>query len=473
MNASEVLEAIVRDKIEFVDLKFSDLPGSWHHVTLPARELEASSFTAGLPFDGSSLRGFREIEESDMILMPDPNTAFVDPFYAHATLSLVADVLDPALRPYGRDPRGVAKRAEAYLLASGIADRAYFGPELEFFVFDDVRFDNSPNSSFFSIDGEESAWSSGDAGSRPGYRIRAKEGYAPVPPLDALSDLRSEMVLHLEAVGIRVERHHHEVATAGQGEIGFTYDTLVKTADNVLTFKYVVKNTAVENARSATFMPKPLFGDNGSGMHTHQSLWKGKTPLFFDQQGYGQMSETALFYIGGILRHAPALVGLCNASTNSFRRLVPGYEAPTDLVFSKGNRSAAVRIPISAVTPKSSRIEFRTPDSTGNPYLALSAMLMAGLDGIKNRIDPRKLGMGPLDKNIYHLSERDRKKIRSVPSSLTEALGELKRDHAFLLEGGVFSRDLVEAWIDYKMSHEVHPVGLRPTPYEFQLYYDI
>ncbi len=473
MKASEVLELIAKDKIAFVDLKFTDLPGSWHHVTLPARELDAGSFKAGLPFDGSSLRGFRQIEESDMILMPDPETAFVDPFSAHSTLSLVADVLDPALRPYSRDPRGVARRAEAFLQASGIADRAYFGPELEFFVFDDVRFDNQPHTSFFTVDGEESEWSGSEAGSRPGYRIRAKEGYAPVPPLDALSDLRSEMVLHLESIGLRVERHHHEVATAGQGEIGFGHDTLLRTADNVLAFKYVVKNTAIENGRTATFMPKPLFGDNGSGMHTHQSLWKGDRPLFFDEAGYGRVSELALYYIGGILRHAPALVGLCNASTNSFRRLVPGYEAPTDLVFAQGNRSAAVRIPISAVTAKTSRIEFRTPDSTGNPYLAFAAMLMAGLDGIRHRIDPRKLGMGPLDKNIYHLSDRERRKIRSVPATLPEALAELEKDHAFLLEGDVFSRDLIEAWIAYKLEHEVHPVALRPTPYEFHLYYDI
>lgn len=473
MTAAEVLEFIKRENVAYVDFKFIDLPGMWHHITVPAKEVEADFFTAGLPFDGSSLRGFREIQESDMVLLPDPDSAFVDPFWVEKTLSLTCDVYDPSMNAYLRDPRGVARRAEEYLKSTGIADQAFFGPELEFFVFDAVRYRNDPQTSFFSIEAEEAIWGTGDAGVNLGHRIRPKEGYTPVAPTDRLGDLRNEMVTRLQAAGVRVERHHHEVATGGQSEIGFRFDTLKKTADNTLLYKYIVKNTARLHQKTATFMPKPLFGDNGSGMHTHQSLWKGGKPLFYEEGGYGNVSEMALHYIAGILNHAPALVALTNPSTNSFKRLVPGYEAPVSLAFSKGNRSAAVRIPVSVISPKSTRIEFRTPDATSNPYLAYSAMLMAGLDGIRRKLDPTKLGFGPLDKNIYHLSDRDRAKIKSVPGSLQEALQNLKKDHAFLLEGGVFSEDLIRDWITMKEDADVKPMGLRPTPYEYYLYFDI
>lgn len=473
MTAQEVL-ALIREKgIEFVDVKLVDLVGTWHHFTIPASEVGEEMFEVGMPFDGSSLRGFREIEESDMVLLPDPNTAFIDPFPAHPTLSITGSVFEPGLKPYKRDPRSVALRAEEYLRKSGIADQAFFGPEVEFFVFDDVRYEVEPNSSFFQVDAAEAHWGSGDVGPNLAYRIRPKEGYAPATPQDTLHDLRSEMVKNLMSCGLRVERHHHEVAGPGQGEIGFHFDTLTRTADNVLLYKYVLRNTARRHQKTVTFMPKPLYGDNGSGMHTHQSLWKNGKPLFFEEGGYANLSTLARQYIAGILLHAPALVALTNATTNSYRRLVPGYEAPVDLVFSKGNRSAAVRIPIAGASPKSTRIEFRTPDATGNPYLAFAAMLMAGLDGIRRRLDPTELGFGPLDKNIYHLSPEERAKIRSVPGSLQEALAALKEDHAFLTEGGVFDPELVEAWIQYKEEREIAPMHLRPTPYEYYLYFDI
>jgi glutamine synthetase len=473
VTGKEVLETIRQQGIEFVDVKIVDLVGTWHHFTLPASEVDEETFSEGMPFDGSSLRGFREIEESDMVFLPDPETAFVDPFTAHPTLSMTGNVLEPGLRPYRRDPRSVAQRAEAYLRESGIAERAYFGPELEFFVFDDVRYENEPHAAFFAIDAEEAHWGSGDVGPNLAYRIRPKEGYAPATPQDTLHDLRSEMVKNLMQCGLRVERHHHEVAGAGQGEIGFHFDTLTRTADNLLLYKYVLRNTARRHQKTVTFMPKPLFGDNGSGMHTHQSLWKGDTPLFYQAGGYANLSQLARYYIGGILLHAPALVALTNATTNSYRRLVPGYEAPVDLVFSQGNRSAAVRIPIAGVSPAATRIEFRTPDGTGNPYLAFAAMLMAGLDGVRRKLEPSELGFGPLDKNIYHLTPEERASIRSVPGSLGEALNALEEDHAFLTEGGVFDEDLISAWIAYKREREIAPMNLRPTPYEFYLYFDI
>jgi glutamine synthetase len=473
LTVAEVLELIRQKGIEFVDVKIVDLLGTWHHFTLPAEEFGEEVFERGLPFDGSSLRGYRGIEESDMILLPDPETAVVDPFAAHPTLSLTGNVMEPGGRAYRRDPRSVAQRAEEYLRASGIADRAYFGPEVEFYVFDDVRYEIEPHAAFFALDAAEAHWGAGDVGPNLAYRIRPKEGYAPVPPADALHDLRNEMVRNLKAVGIRVERHHHEVGGAGQGEIGFRYDTLTRTADNVLLFKYVLRNTARRHGKTVTFMPKPLYGDNGSGMHTHQSLWQGDRPLFYDEQGYAHLSELARYYIGGILLHGPALLALCNATVNSYRRLVPGYEAPVDLVFSQGNRSAAVRIPIAGVTPASTRIEFRTPDATGNPYLAFAAMLMAGLDGIRRRIDPTAHGFGPLDKNIYELSPAERAAIRSVPGSLEEALRALEADHDFLLAGGVFDEELIATWIQYKREKEIRPTHLRPTPYEFYLYFDI
>ena len=473
MTAEEILASIARDQVEFLDLKFVDLPGTWHHITVPTSQIDEDTFTRGVPFDGSSLRGFREIEESDMVLMPDPATAFVDPFMDRPTISVTAEVLTPDLAVYDRDPRGVARRAESYLKATGVADTAYFGPELEFFVFDRVGYSTAPHDSFYMIDSEEAIWGTGEPDGNLGYRIRPKEGYTPVAPHDALANLRNEVVSLLKASGMRVERHHHEVATAGQSEIGFGHDTLLRTADNVLLYKYIVKNTAQAHGKTATFMPKPIFGDNGSGMHTHQSLWKDGAPLFADSSGYAGISAIGLSYVAGILAHAPALVGLVNASTNSFKRLVPGFEAPVDLVFSKGNRSAAVRIPIAVTSPKTTRIEFRTPDSTGNPYLAFAAMMMAGLDGVRRKLDPTAMGFGPLEKNIYHLSAEERAAIRSVPASLEAALSSLEADHDFLLEGGVFSEDLIQDWITMKRDVEVKQVNLRPTPYEYYLYFDI
>lgn len=409
-----------------------------------------------------------------MIMLPDPASAFLDPFHAHPTLSISCDVYDPAMERFSRDPRRVAQAAEAHLKATGLGDAAYFGPELEFFVFDDVRYQVDPQESFFAIGSDESHWGAGDVGApNLQHRIRAKSGYAPVAPNDQHSDLRGEMVRALKSCGIEVERHHHEVATAGQGEIGIRFDRLTATADHVMLYKYIVKNVARQSGRVATFMPKPLYGDNGSGMHTHQSVSKDGQPLFYDKDGYAQLSPFALHYIAGILSHAPALVGLTNATTNSFRRLVPGFEAPVNLVFAKGNRSAAVRVPTTAHNPKAVRIEFRTPDATGNPYLSFAAMLMAGLDGVRRKLDPTALGFGPLDKNIYHLSPEDAAKVRAVPGSLGEALDALERDHAFLLEDGVFTEDLIATWIDYKRREELHVVNLRPTPMEFHLYLDI
>ncbi len=474
LTKDEILSMLRSGAVEFVDLKLIDLPGTWHHITLPAEEITEAAFTEGVPFDGSSLRGFREIEESDMIMLPDPKTAFLDPFHARPTLSISCDVYDPAMQRFSRDPRRVAQAAEAYLESSGIGDAAYFGPELEFFIFDDVRYQVSPEESFFAIGSEESHWGSGDVGApNLQHRIRPKSGYAPVAPTDQLSDLRGEMVRTMKACGIEVERHHHEVATAGQSEIGIRFDRLTTTADHVMLYKYVVKNVARREGRVATFMPKPLYGDNGSGMHTHQSISRGGVPLFYEKDGYGHLSQIALHYIAGILSHAPALVGLANATTNSYRRLVPGFEAPVNLVFAKGNRSAAIRVPVTSQNPKAIRIEFRTPDATGNPYLSFAAMLMAGIDGVRRRLDPTELGFGPLDKNIYHLSPEDAAKVKAVPGTLDEALRALEEDHAFLTEGGVFTEDLISTWIDYKRREELHVVNLQPTPMEYYLYLDI
>ncbi len=474
LTRDEILSMLRSGAVEFVDLKLVDLPGTWHHITLPAEEIAEEAFSEGVPFDGSSLRGFREIEESDMIMVPDAETAFLDPFHERPTLSINCDVYDPAMQRFSRDPRRVAQAAEAYLEASGIGDAAYIGPELEFFIFDDVRYQVNPEESFFAIGSEESHWGTGDVGApNLQHRIRPKSGYAPVSPTDQLSDLRGEMVRTMMACGIEVERHHHEVATAGQSEIGIRFDRLTPSADHVMLYKYIVKNIARRSGRVATFMPKPLYGDNGSGMHTHQSISRGGVPLFYQQDGYGHLSQIALHYIAGILSHAPALVGLTNATTNSFRRLVPGFEAPVNLVFAKGNRSAAVRVPITSQNPKTVRIEFRTPDATGNPYLSFAAMLMAGLDGVRRRLDPTELGFGPLDKNIYHLSPEDAAKVKAVPGSFDEALRALEADHAFLTEGGVFTEDLIHTWIDYKRREELHPANLRPTPMEYYLYLDI
>lgn len=461
---------MIREKqIEMVDFHIIDLPGVWQHVTLPVSEVDEELLEHGVPFDGSSLRGFRGIEESDMLMIPDLSSVVVDPFATAPTLSIIADVHDPARVPYQRDPRRVAQNAEAYLKASGVADVSYWGPELEFFVFDSVRYASRGHEAYVYVDSEEGYWNSGREGL--GHTIRPKEGYFPVAPLDSTYALRTAMVKALQGVGIRVEMHHHEVASGGQGEIDLRYNTLTRMADIVMMYKYVVRNVAQSHGKTVTFMPKPLFGDNGSGMHVHQSLWKGDSPLFYRKEGYAHLSETGLSYIAGILKHGPALLALTNPSTNSYRRLVPGYEAPVNIVFSRGNRSAAVRIPITE-RPQASRIEFRTPDATSNPYLAFAACLMAGLDGIKKGWDPVKLGFGPIDKNIYALSDTERENIQSVPGSLDEALKALEQDHDFLLEGGVFSEDLLSTWVDFKRRNEVDVVNLRPHPIEFELYFN-
>nr|WP_255668412.1 type I glutamate--ammonia ligase [Methanocella sp. CWC-04] len=471
-----VYDLIEKKKIKYVDYKFVDVPGTWQHKTHPISELDDDVFENGTGFDGSSIRGFQNIEDSDMLLMPDATTAFIDPFIAEPTISITCDVKEPGKSDgYSRDPRHIAKKAEEYLKYSGIADTSYWGPELEFFIFDDVQFDvlTPYKGTGYSVNSNEGVWNS-NHNSTPnlGHRVRFKEGYFPVAPTDTQTDIRNEMVGLMEEIGIKVELHHHEVATAGQAEIDMRFDTLASMGDKVMKYKYVVKNVAARNGKTATFMPKPLFGDNGSGMHVHQSLWKDGKPLFFDENGYALLSQTALYYIGGLLTHAPALLAFCSPSTNSYKRLVPGYEAPVNLVFSSRNRSAAIRIPMYSNNPKTKRIEFRPPDATANPYLAFAAMLMAGIDGIKKKIDPTEAGFGPLNKNIYHLAAEERAKIRSVPGSLDEALNALQSDYDFLLEGGVFTKELVEGWIDYKRSNEIDPVRMRTHPYEVYLYYD-
>ncbi|OLZ10556.1 type I glutamate--ammonia ligase [Sulfobacillus thermosulfidooxidans] len=470
VKAEDVLRTIREKNIEMIDVHIIDLPGTWQHVTIPVSEVDEDTFTNGIPFDGSSLRGFRGIEESDMLMIPDPDTAVVDPFATVPTLSLVADVTDPQHVPYQRDPRRIARNAEEYLKASGIADVSYWGPEIEFFIFDSVRYINQGYHAAYQVDSSEGFWNSFAEGSL-GHTIRTKEGYFPVPPLDSTAALRTAMVKALQSVGIRVEMHHHEVATAGQGEIDLRFNTLTKQADTVMMYKYVLRNVAQQHGKTVTFMPKPIYGDNGNGMHVHQSLWKDSKPLFYSENGYAHMSPLALSYIAGILKHARAILAFSNPSTNSYRRLVPGFEAPVNIVFSHGNRSAAIRIPVND-RPQASRIEFRTPDSTSNPYLAFAAMLMAGLDGIRQGLDPVKEGFGPLDKNIYALSKAELANIQSVPGSLSESLDALEQDHAFLLEGGVFSEDLIQTWIDYKRVNEVNAVNLRPHPMEFELYFN-
>lgn len=473
MTGQEALAFLREHHVEFLDLRLTDLFGGWHHIMLPMQAVDESLFEAGLPFDGSSLRGYRHIEESDMVLLPDPGTIHIDPFTARPTAAMQSNVYDPQGQPYARDPRGVAQRAERALIAAGIADSAYFGPELEFFVFDDVRMRSATNEAFYHLDSAEAEWNSGrDEGPNLGYKIRGKEGYVPLPPSDQLSDLRSEMVTQLMGVGIEVERHHHEVATAGQGEIGMRFQTLTTMADHVLLYKHIVRNVAHHAGKVATFMPKPLYGDNGSGMHTHQSLFKNGQNLFHDEKAYGRLSAMGRSYLAGVLTHAPALLALTNPTTNSYRRLVPGFEAPVNLVFAKGNRSAAIRIPSVVSSPKAVRIEFRTPDPTANPYLAFAAMLMAGLDGIRRNLDPEREGFGPWDVNTYELSAEERARIKSVPGSLEEALDQLERDHDFLLHGEVFSEDLIDAWVQEKRRRDVDGVRVRPHPYEFQLYLD-
>ncbi len=456
--------------VQMVDLRFTDLPGVWQHFTVPVRELNDDLFQEGIGFDGSSIRGFQEIHESDMILLPDPDTAFVDPVLEVPTLVLTCDVYDPITRhPYTRDSRYIARKAEQFLIASGVGDTSYWGPEAEFFIFNDVRYDYKANIGWFSVDSQEAIWNSGrDEKPNLGHKIRHKEGYFPVPPSDTLQDVRSQIVLAMERAGVAVEVHHHEVATAGQGEIDLRYDTLTRMADKLQIYRYIVKMVARKNGMTATFMPKPLFGDNGSGMHTHQSIWRGEVNVFYDERGYAQLSETARYYIGGLLRHAAALLAFCAPTTNSYRRLVPGYEAPVNIAYSQRNRSACVRIPVYSRSPRAKRIEFRPPDPSCNPYLAFAAMLMAGLDGIISRLDPGE----PMDKNLYDLEPEERRAIRSLPGSLHAVLDALEQDHQFLLRGDVFTRDVLETWLALKRK-EADEVNIRPHPYEFLLYFDV
>ena len=473
MNAKSVLKYASEQGAKFISARFTDLPGSWQHLTFPISELSEDSFEDGFGFDASSIRGWASIHESDMLLVPDPTRVWMDPFAAEPTLCLVANAVDPLSRQgYAFDPRTVAIRAESYLKSTGIADVVNFGPEAEFFVFDSVQYYNEQSEAGYSIDSDEGHWNTGrpanESGPNLGHRIRPKEGYVPVGPTDTLIDLRSEISLTLADCGIHVECHHHEVATAGQCEIDFRYSTMLGTADNLQIFKYVVKNTARAHGKTATFMPKPLFGDNGSGMHCHQSLWKGNKPLFAGD-GYAGLSEMALHYIGGLLKHAPAIVAFAAPTTNSYKRLVPGFEAPVNLAYSARNRSAAIRIPMFSTNPKLKRLEFRPPDPSCNPYLAFSAMLMAGLDGIQNRIDPGQ----PLDKDIYDLSPEELKDVPSLPGSLDASLTALENDHEFLLKGDVFTQRVIDRWIEYKREREIQPLRLRPHPLEFAMYYDV
>jgi len=460
----------LKDKVQMLDLRFTDMPGTWQHFSVPARLLSESLFEEGLAFDGSSIRGFKEIHESDMLLILDPATAFIDPVLEVPTLVIIGDVYDPITRqPYSRDPRLIARNAEAYLKQTGIASTSYWGPEAEFFMFNDVRYGSSTNNSFYFIDSQEGWWKSGeDLKPNLGAQIQPKRGYFPVPPTDTMQDVRSRIVIALENAGIPIEIHHHEVASAGQAEIGMRFDTLVRMADNVMTYKYLVKNVARQNGLTATFMPKPLWGDNGSGMHVHQSLWGDAGNIFYDASGYAGLSDTAKYYIGGLLKHAPALLAIVAPTTNSYRRLVPGFEAPVKLAYSQRNRSAICRIPVASKSSKAKRIEFRAPDPSSNPYLTFSALLMAGLDGIQNRIDPGS----PSDKDLYELPPDEAKLIKEVPGSLDAVLKALEADHEFLLKGDVFTTDFLESYIAYKYDTEVNPVRMRPHPYEFTLYFD-
>ncbi|MEO3706222.1 type I glutamate--ammonia ligase [Trichormus azollae] len=471
----KVLKRIKDEKIQMIDLKFIDTPGTWQHLTVYHNQIDESSFTDGVPFDGSSIRGWKGIEESDMIMVLDPNTAWIDPFMKEPTLSIICSIKEPRTGEwYNRCPRVIAQKAIDYLASTGLGDTAFFGPEAEFFIFDDVRYDQTANEGYYHVDSVEGRWNTGRKGKNGevdgpnlGYKTRFKEGYFPVPPTDSFQDIRTEMLLTMAACGVPIEKQHHEVATGGQCELGFKFGKLIEAADWLMTYKYIVKNVARKYRKTVTFMPKPIFGDNGSGMHCHQSIWKGGQPLFAGDK-YADMSEMGLYYIGGILKHAPALLGITNPTTNSYKRLVPGYEAPVNLAYSQGNRSASVRIPLSGDNPKAKRLEFRCPDATSNPYLAFAAMLCAGIDGIKNKIHPGE----PLDKNIYELSPEELAKIPSTPGSLELALEALENDHAFLTETGVFSKDFIQNWIDYKLANEVKQMQLRPHPYEFFLYYD-
>jgi len=467
----EVLRLARDEDIQIVDFRFCDLPGLMQHFSVPADQLTEDSFGEGHGFDGSSIRGFQEIQESDMILIPDPNTAYVDPFRQHKTLNINCWVHDPLTgESYSRDPRYVARKAEDYLVSTGIADTAYFGPEAEFFIFNDVRFMQDQRSAFYQVDSIEGIWNSGrDENPNLGFKPRYKQGYFPVPPMDHFQDLRSEMTLVLKSLGIEVEVQHHEVGTAGQAEIDVRFDTLLSMADSLMLFKYVIKSVARNAGYTATFMPKPLFQDNGSGMHTHQSLWKAGEPLFYAETGYAGLSDIGRWYIGGLLKHAPAILAFAAPTTNSYKRLVPGYEAPVNLVYSQRNRSASCRIPLYSKSPKAKRVEFRCPDPSANPYLAFAAMLMAGLDGVQNRIEPPD----PVDKDLYDLPPEELALVPQVPGSLDQALAALEADQTFLKAGGVFTDDLIETWISYKRLNELDEVRLRPHPWEFYLYYDI
>jgi glutamine synthetase len=477
MSPQDVAKFIKDKNVQIVDLKFNDLPGLWQHFSMPISELTEmddltkSIWVEGIGFDGSSIRGFQKIQESDMILIPDPSTARIDPICSAPTLSIICDIYDPLTRkPYTRDPRYISKKAEAYMRATGVADASYWGPEAEFFIFDDVRFDQTENSCYYFVDSVEGEWNTGrEEKPNLGYKPRYKEGYFPVPPHDAFQDLRSEMILTMMEAGMPVEVHHHEVATGGQAEIDLKFDTLVAMADKMMWYKYIVKNVARRHGKVVTFMPKPLYGDNGSGMHCHQSLWKDGQNIFYDPEGYALISREAKYYIGGLIKHSPALMALCAPTTNSYKRLVPGYEAPVNLIYSARNRSAAIRIPVYTDNPRTKRIEYRPPDATCNPYLAFAAMLMAGLDGVENEIDPGP----PFDNNTYELTPDEAMSLKTVPGSLEEAIDALEEDHEFLLKGDVFTKDVIDVWVEYKREHEIDQLRLRPHPYEFYMYFDV
>jgi glutamine synthetase len=471
-SGKEILDYLDADGVEFVDVRFCDLPGTLQHFTVPAESFGAKVFSDGLMFDGSSIRGFQQIHESDMLLLPDASTAVLDPFRERKTLALTFFVHDPLTgEPYTRDPRNIARKAEEYLRGSGVGDTAYFGPEAEFYIFDSARFETTPNAGYYYIDSVEGAWNTGrdEPGGNLGYKPRYKSGYFPVPPMDHHTDLRSEMVRKLIDCGVPVEMQHHEVGSPGQAEIDIRFDSLLRMADKVMLYKYVVKNVAWAAGKTVTFMPKPVLGDNGSGMHCHQSLWKDGAPLFYDEVGYAGLSDAGRYYIGGLLKHAPSLLAFTNPTVNSYHRLVPGFEAPVNLVYSQRNRSACVRIPITGPDPKAKRLEFRVPDPSANPYLAFSAMLLAGLDGIRNKIEPPE----PVDKDLYELPPDEARAIPQVPGSLDQVLDNLEADHEYLLEGGVFTEDLIATWVDYKRANEIDQIRLRPHPHEFELYFDV
>jgi glutamine synthetase len=468
MKPAEVLKYAEKNGVKFVDFKFVDFLGIWQHTTMPLHKLTEDSFTEGFGFDGSSIRGWQPINASDMVFVPDASTAVMDPFFAHPTLSVICDIQDAVTRqPYSRDPRHIAKKAEAYLKSTGLGDTAYFGPEPEFFIFDHVSFSEGPNFSRFKIDSAEGHWNAGDEDENIGNKVAKKGGYFPVQPTDTLGDIRAEMALALESVGIPVEVFHHEVASGGQCELSIRFNSLTKMADWTMWYKYIVKNVAKRHGKVATFMPKPIYGDNGSGMHCHQSIWKDEKNLFAGDK-YAGLSETALNYIGGLLKHAPSVLAITNPTLNSYKRLVPGYEAPVNLAYSSRNRSASIRIPVAGNSPKAKRLEFRCPDPTANPYLAFAAMLMAGIDGIQSKASPGQ----PMDKDIYSLPPEELKDIPKAPGSLEESIENLARDHAFLLKGDVFTRDVIDGWVEWKTDNEIKLNRLRPTPFEYALYFD-